>query len=167
MMKTVLITLFFFLTAGNAFAQHEAHHHKDHLQVLVSEYLEMKDALVKDDLETAKNHLKAFADEVSESSEMKQHEEHAKKHEMHHAAMLKAVKSASEAEDISSMRAAFKNISAGLINAVENQGYDEKLFVQFCPMKEGGQWLSKEEKIQNPYPGISMSSCGNVEKVIE
>ena len=166
-MKTVLITLFVFLMAGNAFAQHEAHQHKDHLEVLVSEYLEIKNALVKDDLETAKNHLKAFADEVSENSEMNQHEEHAKKHEMHHAAMVKAVEMASEAEDIDSLRAAFKNISAELIKAVENQGYDEKLFIQFCPMKAAGQWLSKEEKIQNPYLGTAMPSCGNVEKVIE
>lgn len=166
-MKTVLTTLFFFLMVGNAFAQHEAHQHKSHLQILVSEYLEIKNALVNDDLETAKNHLKAFGEEVSENSEMNQHEDHSKKHEIHHSEMLKAVDMAVEAEDIDSLRAAFKKISTELIKAVENQGYDQKLFVQFCPMDVAGQWLSKEERIRNPYLGTAMSTCGNVEKVIE
>ena len=167
-MKTILTSLLFSLFVANlAVAQHEAHQHEKHLGKLVSEYLEIKNALVNDDQEAAKDHVKLFAEEVKSSNEMNQHEEHATMHKMHHSEMLKAVDMAVEAEDIDSLRAAFKKISAELIKAVENQGYDQKLFVQFCPMDVAGQWLSKEERIRNPYLGTAMSTCGNVEKVIE
>ncbi|MEX0608039.1 MAG: DUF3347 domain-containing protein [Balneolaceae bacterium] len=142
------------------------HQHKEHLDILISEYLEVKNALVADDVEKAQKHMALFAKEVKGSGEMNQHEEHSEKHEMHHAAMLKATEAATTSKDIKAMRAAFKAVSAELIKAVENQGVDEKLFVQFCSM-EKGYWLSKEEKVQNPFFGASMSGCGNVDRVIE
>ncbi|MEX0721561.1 MAG: DUF3347 domain-containing protein [Balneolaceae bacterium] len=167
-MKTSITLLFSLLLTVVATAQHEGHHqHKSHLDTLVAEYLEVKNALVEDDLETAKKHLEIFAEEVKGSGEMNQHEEHAEDHKAHHSAMLAAVGAASEAENIEEFRTAFRDVSEELIKAVENQGYDEKLFVQFCSMKEGGYWLSKEEKIQNPFFGSAMPTCGSVDKTIE
>jgi hypothetical protein len=39
------------------------------------------------------------------------------------------------------------------------------IYVQHCPMAnngDGGDWLSAENKIQNPYYGSEMMECGAV-----
>jgi Cu(I)/Ag(I) efflux system membrane fusion protein len=99
---------------------------------------------------------------------MNQHEEHAKNHKEHHVKIISAVTEASKSEDIATLRVAFKKISDELIAAVENQGYKGKLFKQYCPMYKGGSsWLSKEKKVQNPFFGQSMHSCGDIVEEID
>jgi len=47
---------------------------------------------------------------------------------------------------------------------------NEKVYVEFCPMADnnsGAYWLSKEEKVINPYFGEAMLTCGEVKQVIE
>jgi Cu(I)/Ag(I) efflux system membrane fusion protein len=84
--------------------------------------------------------------------------------------MVAAVESAMEAETIGQLRESYQQISQELIKAVENQGYGETLFVQFCPMADGGDgaaWLSRESEINNPYYGDVMLRCGNTLRTIE
>ncbi|MEX0844612.1 MAG: DUF3347 domain-containing protein [Balneolaceae bacterium] len=146
----------------------EQHQHRGHLEILLGHYMNAKNALVQDDFESAKESLKAFAEEVQSSVEMNEHEEYTEKHADHHANMVAAVEDASEAENIDSLRAAFKNISYELITAVENQEYDGTLFKQFCPMFEGGSsWLSTEKEVQNPFYGQKMHNCGDSAEIIE
>lgn len=142
-------------------SQHQGHQHSAHLDILVDEYLNMKNALVSDDLEQARESLDTFSEEVKSSSEMTSHEEHAAKHASHHQAMTTAVNMAENAPDIKAFRSAFKKISAELITAIENQGYDRVLFKQYCPMYEGGsEWISTSETIANPFYGSQMHNCG-------
>jgi len=47
---------------------------------------------------------------------------------------------------------------------------NEKVFVAFCPMADsnkGAYWLSKEEKVINPYFGNAMLTCGEIKQVID
>ena len=49
-------------------------------------------------------------------------------------------------------------------------GINEKVFIAFCPMADGDKgayWLSREEKVINPYFGNKMLTCGEVKQVIE
>ena len=76
----------------------------------------------------------------------------------------------SNSEDIEEQRASFKALSLHLIRAVQLFGINEKVFVEFCPMADnnkGGYWMSKEEKVFNPYFGDAMLTCGEVKQVIE
>jgi hypothetical protein len=44
------------------------------------------------------------------------------------------------------------------------------VYKQYCPMANdgnGGSWLSSESKIENPYYGASMLTCGSVEEKIK
>ena len=46
----------------------------------------------------------------------------------------------------------------------------ESAYVQFCPMAnsdKGANWLSKENKVVNPYFGASMIKCGEVKETIK
>jgi hypothetical protein len=42
--------------------------------------------------------------------------------------------------------------------------FDNTIFRQTCPMVRGGSadWLSREERIMNPYHGSRMLNCGSV-----
>ncbi|MTI88487.1 MAG: efflux RND transporter periplasmic adaptor subunit [Balneolaceae bacterium] len=152
-------------------AERTGHSHDDHLSTLVTEYLKMQNALVKDDFESAKKYLDAFANEVERNSEMTNHQEHAAMHESHHKAMLAAIYASKEAMDIKTLRNSYDEISAELTKAIQNQGYSEEtpLYIQFCPMMndgEGAIWISKQEEILNPYYGSAMIRCGETQEVI-
>ena len=46
----------------------------------------------------------------------------------------------------------------------------ETTYLQFCPMANDGKgafWLSKEDKVKNPYYGKSMLSCGSVKETLK
>jgi Cu(I)/Ag(I) efflux system membrane fusion protein len=171
-MKTYLITLMaLFLSTVNIQAQEEKEHgHDDHLSILISEYMDFKNALVADDFEKAHKHISKFSEEVKSNNEMNEHKEHQKKHDMHHAKMLAAVETATASKNIEELRSSLLLITEELVKAVENQGYDKSaLYVQFCPMannRQGAKWLSESEKIANPYFGQKMHKCGTTVKTI-
>ena len=46
----------------------------------------------------------------------------------------------------------------------------ETTYLQFCPMANDGKgafWLSKEDKVKNPYYGKSMLTCGSVKETLK
>jgi Cu(I)/Ag(I) efflux system membrane fusion protein len=78
--------------------------------------------------------------------------------------------SISKASGIKEQRNHFKHLSSHLIKAVQLYGINQKVFVEFCPMADnnnGAYWLSKEEKVINPYFGEAMLTCGEVKQIIE
>lgn len=168
-MKTILTALLTVLIAFPVQAQYnQTHSHPEHLETLVQEYLNMKNSLTSDDLESAQTHLQSFSEEVKNSVEMNDHEEHSEQHDMHHGAMTEAVQHAEQAEDIEAFRLAFKEISEQLLTALENQGYEGDLYKQYCPMYEGGStWISDTEEIKNPFYGSQMHNCGETVEEID
>lgn len=147
--------------------QETGHQHSAHLENLIKSYMNMKTALTEDDLAKAQEPFKAFMTEVSTSTEMTDHAEHAGKHDAHHQEMMSAVEEAGMASNLEEFRSAFKKISATLIAAVEEQGFEGELYKQYCPMYEGGSaWISKNRDIKNPFYGQKMHTCGEtVEKI--
>lgn len=78
--------------------------------------------------------------------------------------------SISKSSNIETQRMHFKQLSAHLAKALLLYGIGEKVYYQFCPMADdfnGAYWLSKEEKVINPYFGESMLNCGETEQIIE
>lgn len=171
-MKTYLIALIALLmsTASVQAQDKNKHAHDDHLSILISEYMDFKNALVVDDFDKAQKHISIFSEEVKSNNEMNEHKEHQKKHEAHHAKMIAAVETATASKNIEELRSSLLLITEELVKAVENQGYDKNaLYVQFCPMannRQGAKWLSESEKIANPYFGQKMHKCGTTVKTI-
>lgn len=70
------------------------------------------------------------------------------------------------AKDIKAQRKAFTFLSADLIAMFKHADIKKgSIFVQHCPMAnngDGGDWLATEKKIQNPYYGDEMLTCGAV-----
>ena len=81
-----------------------------------------------------------------------------------------STKSISMTSKIKEQRNHFKHLSSHLGSAIQLFGVNEKVYNQFCPMADnnkGAYWLSKEEKVLNPYFGDAMLTCGEVKQVID
>ncbi len=135
-------------------------------EVILTDYFNLKDALVGDDNTKAKDlgmtltkslksyDMSSYSD--SEQSELKDIIEDATVHAEH----------ISES-DIKTQREHFKKLSKNITAMVAITGTEVKLYEQFCPMYDGGTaWLSTEEEVRNPYYGSSMLKCGKVQREI-
>jgi len=75
------------------------------------------------------------------------------------------------AKDIAAQRKDFTALSADVIALFKHADLVKgSIFVQHCPMAnngDGGDWLSAEQKIQNPYYGDEMMECGRIVETIK
>ena len=144
---------------------------QEQLKMVFNNYIKLKDALVKDDVDDviieAKNTLssltkvdmKLLKDEKAHTDWMVLNKE-----------IESSVSSISEETNIKAQRSHFKRLSMHLISTIETFGIDEKVYSQYCPMADnnnGAYWLSEQEKVINPYFGEAMLTCGEVKQVIE
>lgn len=75
------------------------------------------------------------------------------------------------AEDIKAARAAFEDLSNGLIAAADSFGLagESPVYVYHCPMafgNKGADWLQNKQGTENPYFGSSMFTCGEELRII-
>ncbi|MBU3026079.1 DUF3347 domain-containing protein [Zobellia galactanivorans] len=135
-------------------------------EAILSDYFNLKDALVNDDNVKAKKLGNTLAQSLksfdisnfsdSKKSELKDIIEDATEHAEH----------ISES-DIKHQREHFKTLSKDVTDMVAITGTDNKLYEQFCPMYDGGTaWLSTKEEVRNPYYGSKMLKCGKVQREI-
>ncbi|WP_275316265.1 efflux RND transporter periplasmic adaptor subunit [Tenacibaculum bernardetii] len=144
---------------------------QEQLKIVLNNYIELKDALIKDDFNTA-----TIATKKTIANLTKVDMKLLKKNDAHIKWMSfeKEIKAALnmifKATDIKMQRNYLNSLSLNLISAIETFGINEKVYSQFCPMAnsdKGAYWLSKEEKVLNPYFGDAMLKCGSIKKVIE
>ncbi|MEE9407681.1 MAG: efflux RND transporter periplasmic adaptor subunit [Polaribacter sp.] len=143
---------------------------KNQLKEVFNDYIKLKDALVKDDSNNVVLESKKLLDNLSKV-DMKLLTNKVHNHWMSLEKEIKvSTTSISNTSKIKEQRNHFKHLSLHLTNAIEVFGINEKVFHQFCPMannNKGAYWLSKEEKVINPYYGNAMLTCGEVKQVIE
>lgn len=136
--------------------------------LLVANYLELKDALVADNKDGAAKaggmmvsafnsfDISSFSSEQQE--ELKDILEDAKEHAEH-----------IEKSPIDHQREHFDVLSKDIIDLIAITGTDRTLYQDYCPMyndNKGAQWLSADKEIKNPYYGSKMMTCGRVQKQI-
>jgi len=139
---------------------------KDQLDLLLTSYINLKNALVDTDQKASS----LAASEVIENASkidmtLLKDEAH-----LFWMEQLKAILDHTEKiesnEDIEEQRNQFDFLSQAIINSVKAFGTNDKsYYVQYCPMAKGNQgadWLSTEEQIRNPYFGDKMMKCGTV-----
>ena len=77
----------------------------------------------------------------------------------------------SSAKDIAAQRKEFTQLSNEVIAMFKHSDLTSGvIYVQHCPMAnngDGGDWLSSNENIQNPYYGDEMMECGAVVEQIK
>lgn len=131
---------------------------KEQAQLILSAYLDIKEALVKTDGETASAAAKRFLENLGDSKgeivdKVRFDTEHI-----------------NETKDAGHQRGHFNTLSDNVYEIVKSTSANEAtLFRQFCPMaldNKGAYWLSTEKEIMNPYFGDKMLKCGSVKEKI-
>lgn len=120
---------------------------------VITAYMEIKDALVKDDSQAAQTAAEEMMDKEEVNHAMKNH-------------LSKIAGSA----DLKQQRKYFSQLSNDLYGMAKNSKVtDQPLYWTHCPMAmngEGANWLSMSEKISNPYMGQKMPGCGSVKETL-
>ena len=144
---------------------------QEQLKAVFNEYINLKDALVKEDSKSTSANATTLLNKLSKVDMKLLSDNKAHNHWMSLEGEIKSsATSISETSNIKSQRDHFKHLSSHLINTVQLFGVNKKVYVEFCPMADnnnGAYWLSKEEKVINPYFGEAMLTCGEVKQVIE
>ncbi|MDX6746527.1 efflux RND transporter periplasmic adaptor subunit [Polaribacter sp. PL03] len=144
---------------------------QNQLRVVFNDYIKLKDALAKDDTNTLKVQSQLLLNNLTkvDMKLLKSKNEHE-----HWMPLHKEIKATTNlilnTDAIKMQRIYFKHLSANMANAIEVFGINEKVYHQFCPMADnnkGAYWLSKNEKVVNPYFGGAMETCGEVKQIIE
>ena len=141
---------------------------KTQLNALANEYMQLKDAFVATDVATAAMAAEKVVAQL-EKVDMSLVKGAGHIYWMEQLDALQAhSKKITELDDVEAQRKQFGFLSTALINSIEAFGATgQSLFVQYCPMafdNEGGNWISLEEGIKNPYFGDKMMKCGSVKK---
>lgn len=143
---------------------------KSLLTEAIHAYINGKNAFVESDLDGAQAGFHSFGEKLDEIGE------HGLSGDGHMAWMesWSALKEYTEAitatDDIEEARTSFRYLSDELIKAVQLFGIESAVYHQYCHMAfdwDGGNWLSTEEQIQNPYLPETMLMCGEVIERIE
>lgn len=141
------------------------------LKEVLNEYIALKDAFVKEESNNIISQSEKIGAILSKVDMKLLENKEAQTFWMSLEKQLRvAVSSILKTTAIKEQRNHFKQVSASLIEAVKVFGVNEKVFVAFCPMADsnkGAYWLSKEEKVINPYFGNAMLTCGEIKQVID
>ncbi|MDX1543381.1 MAG: DUF3347 domain-containing protein [Christiangramia sp.] len=127
----------------------------DTVQQAYTYYLDIKNALVKDD------HV---AVQKAASKLVKVYGEDASSNEI----ALRA-KRFSNVTNINEQRDIFSSLTKAMEPVLKEAISSGKIYKQFCPMAFGGKgdyWYSDTDQIRNPYFGDKMLKCGRVEETI-
>jgi hypothetical protein len=117
----------------------------------LTDYEAIRAALAADDLSAARKAAVPVAERDSKSTEKKTQTRAESAGKLAKAASLEAA------------REAFKSLSKSAVHLAEGK---EGYYVAHCPMvpNEEGDWVQTTKRINNPYMGKAMLTCGSIEK---
>lgn len=144
---------------------------QNELDRLVEVYLELKNALVEENMEAIGIYSIQFMELLEQTSpeslegEPKAFWEEKQKFLIQHAQL------SLEEDNIEERRNNFIYLSEAMIKTVAAFGLkDKSIYVDYCPMAnsdKGAYWLSEASEIRNPYYGDAMLTCGEIVEQIK
>jgi hypothetical protein len=128
---------------------------KEDAQKILSNYLKIKNALVKTDGEEANATAKDMLGLLTSKDEL--------------VGKIKIdIEHIINTNDPSKQRDYFNTLSDNVYNLIKSTSANESaIYRQFCPMamnNKGAYWLSAEKEVNNPYFGDMMLHCGSVKE---
>ena len=141
------------------------------MKEMVSQYLQIKNALANDNGNDAASAGNAFVKSMAKMDKNSLTAEKKKKwDDLSDDAKEMAEHIGKNAGDIEHQREHFDMLSADMYDMVKTFGAGQTLYKDFCPMynnKKGASWLSETKDIKNPYLGKAMPTCGSVKEEIK
>ncbi len=143
------------------------HNLKEDFTMILMLYDEMKNALVKSNGAKASSDGKKLVSELAKLKGAILDEATA----FNIAEIKRNAKKITTTSDVKKQRVAFKPLSESMIVIAGSfSDLDQPIYVQHCPMADnnkGANWLSFQDKVQNPYFGDAMLTCGSVTRTIQ
>ena len=140
------------------------------IQGMVSQYLQMKNALVNDNGNDAASAGKAFVESMAKIDTTSLSVGERKSwNDISDDAKEMAEHIGKNAGKIAHQREHFDMLSKDMYDMVKAFGSGQTLYQDFCPMfndNKGATWLSETKEIKNPYLGKKMPTCGSVKEEI-
>lgn len=137
------------------------------LSPLLTEYYNIKDALIGSNAGTASAEAAAF---VKTAAAIDMNSMPAAAHDAYMPLSAKLVADAqaiADTKDISKQRAYFKTFSDNFYQLAKAVSLSaQPVYQEYCPMKKA-YWLSSSNAIKNPYFGSQMLTCGKVSDTIQ
>lgn len=144
-MKNLFFSLLYVLFAQFSFGQE--------VNKLLSDYLQLKDALVVGDNAKATNATNTFYSDLKAQKTFKEK-----------TSLLKLSEKMVASKSLDDKRKQFNTFSLEVWKLVKNaNSLKQTVYFDYCPMEQA-YWLSTEAKIQNPYLGKEMLMCGDIVK---
>ena len=135
-------------------------------EVLLTSYLKAKDALVLGNVQEVNLQANIFLTTLSKLDGAKLSKDSGLTFKKYKIALTNSGHALASAKDIIKQRTAFAPLSETFFQLIKQlQINTDTLYYQFCPMKKA-YWLSTEEKIENPYYGKQMMTCGKVTEIL-
>jgi len=124
--------------------------------VVLDKYLEIKNALVQTDGESASKAASELVESIGDNPD-----------ELIQKIRFDAQHIA-DTENTDHQRDHFNTLSDNIYQWVKaTESNEQKLYRQYCPMafdNQGAYWLSAEKEVNNPYFGDKMLHCGSVKE---
>ncbi len=144
---------------------------KMQVSMVIDQYIQLKDALINDDSKMSVQHAKEMLTAL-QKVDMKLVKGDGHIFWMEKQQQLqKAAENIIDTDKIADQRVAFDKLSQAMIEVATSFGVtSDDLYVQECTMAFGGEganWLSRENKILNPFYGAQMLNCGSVIQTIK
>ena len=141
------------------------------MKEMVSQYLQMKNALANDNGKDAASAGNAFVASMGKMEKTSLTPEKKKIwDDLSDDAKEMAEHIGENADKIEHQREHFEMLSTDMYDMVKTFGAGQTLYQDFCPMyndKKGATWLSETKEIKNPYLGKKMPTCGEVKEEIK
>lgn len=166
----ILAIMIFGLVSANAAGNSERSYQQERVLMnmdfksepaFLQDYMKIKSALVNDEYAQVKQSATAMQESLEELELTKEQ----------HNSLKNVVFNLAKAEDISTQRRYFAQLSQHVYQIVRKSNITDKtLYLQSCGMAMGGQgaeWISYEEEVRNPFMGQKMPGCGSVEEKTE
>jgi len=134
-------------------------------------YLDMKNAFIESDQEVVTERAKEVCQALDKvNMEMLKGDTHLKWMDQLET-LNHSLKKIMNSNNIEIQRAAFAAFNLAFYKSIKTFGLHENtIYYQYCPMvfdNEGAYWLSDIEKIENPYFGEAMLSCGETKETLQ
>jgi hypothetical protein len=165
MKKMILIVAMF---AGafmqQTFAQNSA---TQTLQIVITDYLNLKNALTKDNADTAKAASNSLSADLKKMPMEKLTPDQHKIWMKYNEGLSNGSTLIGSTTDISKQRDQLKNLSSNFYKMLKEMKINTtELYYQYCPMADA-YWISEKSTIVNPYFGKKMLSCGSTKETLK
>lgn len=165
-MKKIILLVAFFATVLTqvTFAQDST---CTSVQQVITSYLNVKNALTRDKPDSVRAYANILSNNVLNVT-MKNLSANQHTAWMKYSEALSADASTiGKSTDLKKQRKTFANLSSTFYKMLKDLNVNTTdVFYQYCPMADA-YWISENPKIQNPYYGKQMPSCGSTKETLK